>query len=135
MASVHPYLHFSGRAEEAFNFYKSAFGTEFTVFQRYSDIPSGGQEDSANRVLHVSLPIGGGTMILGGDVPASYPDVSGNNTFVSVSAETEEEAKHLYETLSAGGTVMMPLEKTFFAPLFCMFRDRFGTQWMVTLDN
>ena len=136
MAAVHPYVHFNGNAEEAFNFYKDAFGAEFSNIQRYSDVPAEAQvnSDDSDRILHVSLPVGGGTILMGSDIPSSFPPVKGDNYFVSIQAESEAEAKQLYERLSEGGTVLMPLEKTFFASWFGMIVDRFGVRWMVSCD-
>jgi len=137
MAAVQPYVHFNGTAEEAFTFYKKAFGTEFSNLQRYKDIPSElhvNQSPDGERILHVSLPIGGGTVLLGSDVPADFEKVKGDNFFVSIQAESEEEAKRLYAALSEGGVILMPLEKTFFASWFGMFVDKFGTRWMVNCD-
>jgi len=137
MAAVHPYVHFNGTAEEAFGFYKKAFGTEYSTFQRYKDVPSEAQVNNSpdsERILHISLPVGDGTILMGSDIPSSFPAVKGDNFFVSIQTATEEETKRLYAALSEGGTVLMPLEKTFFASWFAMFIDRFGTRWMISCD-
>lgn len=138
MAVINPYLTFDGNCEEAFDFYKSVFGGEFATVMRFGEMPEGSPvpEESANRVMHVALPIGGGTMLMGSDtMPGMGPAfTAGNNFSVAVGPENEDEAKQLFDGLSAGGTVTMPLNKTFWGVLFGMLTDKFGIQWMVNYD-
>ena len=137
MASVNPYLNFNGNTEEAFNFYKSVFGGEFPMVMRYKDAPAEYQmgEDNGERIMHIALPIGQGTMLMGSDQPEAYGKATiGTNFYISISTESEEEANKLFNGLSAGGQVTMPLEKAFWGSYFGMFKDKFDVQWMVSYD-
>lgn len=135
MTSVNPYLSFTDNCEEAFNFYRSVFGGEFDMVMRFKDVPAEYQsaEDDGNKIMHMSLPIGHGTMLMGSDTPAGMgPLTTGNNFAVTINAESEAEASRLFKGLSAGGQVTMPLEKQFWGDYFGMFTDKFGIQWMVS---
>lgn len=138
MAAVNPYLTFKDNCEEAFNFYKSVFGTEFITFSRFKDMPPSETSPTPdlNGVMHVSLPIGEGTVIMGSDAPEGFgpPFNVGNNFAISINTDSEEEATNLFNGLSAGGQVTMPLGKTFWGAFFGMFTDKFGIQWMVNYD-
>ena len=137
MAAVNPYLNFNGNTEEAFNFYKSVFGGEFPMVMRYRDAPAEYQmgEDNGERIMHIALPIGQGTMLMGSDQPEVYGKATtGTNFYISISAASEEEADKLFNGLSAGGQVTMPMEKAFWGAYFGMFKDKFDVQWMVNYD-
>jgi PhnB protein len=137
MATINPYLNFDGNTGEAFNFYRSVFGGEFLVLQRFRDIPSDvpSPESEGNRVMHVSLPIGKGSILMGSDRPSAFgPGTKGDNFYISLQPETEEEAKEYFKSLSERGKVIMPLEKAFWGALFGMLTDKFGIQWMVNYD-
>lgn len=141
MASINPYLNFDGKTEEAFNFYKSVFGGEFAMFQKMKDAPGSEQQkvsaDEMHRVMHVALPIGKNNILMGSDTFASSgaKHVEGNNIQISISADSREEAETIFQKLSAGGNVMMPLEKAFWGSYFGMVTDRFGIQWMMSFDE
>lgn len=134
MASVNPYVMFNGNCEEAFDFYKSVFGGEFTTKSRYNEAPAEekmGEKEGA-KIMHVSLPIGANTMIMGSDQLDVYGQVSQGNAFhITISPDSEEETTRLFNGLSAGGQVDMPLEKTFWGAYFGVFKDKYGVQWMV----
>jgi PhnB protein len=139
MATVNAYLSFNGTCEAAFNFYKSVFGNEFLSIGRYKDMPSPDQpipESEYNKIMHISLPIGQGTVLYGDDITEVFGQatVMSNNFALTVDAESEEEATRIFNALSAGGKVNMPLEKTFWGALFGMFTDKFGINWMVNYD-
>lgn len=140
MPQINPYLNFPGTCEEAFNFYKSVFGGEFPFISRYKDMPpseSGhGEALDGEKIMHISLPLSSGGMLFGSDVGGDWTSSShaGKSIQLSISADSEEEAKRIYEELSAGGRVTMPLEKMFWGALFGMFIDKFGTVWMVNYD-
>ena len=137
MAAVNPYLNFNGNTEEAFNFYKSVFGGEFPMVMRFKDAPSEYQmgESNGEKIMHIALPIGQGTVLMGSDVPEAYGKTTvGTNFYISISAASEEEADKLFNGLSAGGQVTMPMEKTFWGAYFGMFKDKFDVQWMVNYD-
>lgn len=138
MPAINPYLHFNGNTEEAFNFYKSVFGNEFMVMQRYKDAPAENQmgETEGNKIMHVSLPIGEGTILMGSDIPQGYaPATMGTNVYISINTVSREETDSIFKGLSAEGQVMMPLENTFWGAYFGMFKDKFGVQWMVNYDQ
>ena len=136
MATVNTYLNFNVNTEEAFNFYKSVFGGEFTTLQRFKDIPDTDKmpADEGNKVMHVALPIGG-NVLMGTDVSSSMPKVVfGTNSSISLDATSKEEADKLFNGLSSGGNVAMPLEKMFWGAYFGFFTDKFGVQWMVNYN-
>jgi len=142
MASVQIYLNFNGNCEEAFNFYKSVFGTEFEYIGRFKDMPAEeGQpempEEMGNLVMHVSLPVGNGTMLMGSDTGGEWAPsfVQGNNFSISVNADSKAEADKLFAALSEGGQVTMPLNSTFWGAYFGMLTDKFGINWMVNFDE
>ncbi len=141
MATVNVYLTFNGNAEEAFNFYRSVFGGEFAYIGRFKDMPADenaptSTEEEANRIMHVSLPISKETVLMASDTTASSGDVTfGNNFSVSINTDSIAEADTLFAGLSAGGNVIMPMEKTFWGAYFGMFTDKFGINWMINFDE
>jgi PhnB protein len=137
MAVIHPYLNFNGNTEEAFEFYRSVFGGDFNALMRFKDVPAEYMmnENESEKIMHISLPIGNGTMIMGSDVPEQYGKaITGTNFYVSISAGSEEEANRLFNGLSHGGHIAMPLERSFWGSYFGMFRDKFGIQWMINYE-
>ncbi|MFD0941909.1 VOC family protein [Pedobacter boryungensis] len=142
MAQVNPYLTFDGNCEEAFNFYKSVFGGEFPYIGRFKDMPpmEGCPEMPASegeKIMHVSLPISKETILMGSDSSEAFgqANVAGNNFSISINADNQEEADKLFNGLSAGGKVTMPMDKTFWGAYFGMFTDKFGINWMVNHDE
>lgn len=140
MVQVNPYINFRGNCEEAFNFYRSVFGGEFGMVGRYKDMPATeghAHEIDGEKIMHISLPISKETVLMGSDIGGEWAKhtIDGNNIQLSVNLEGEEEARRIFEGLSAGGRVNMPLEKTFWGALFGMFTDKFGINWMVNCDN
>ena len=135
MKTVNPYLNFPGTAEEAFNFYKSIFGGEFTTLQRFKDTPEGSRASAsdANKIMHISLPLGKGNILMATDAVESmgHSVIPGNNFHLTIEAESEAEANKLFSSLSAGGKVTMPMDKTFWGAYFGMVTDKFGVQWMI----
>jgi PhnB protein len=142
MKAVNPYLNFSGNCEEAFEFYKSVFGGEFATVMRFKDVPSETLDEShqlpeseAAKIMHVALPIGQGTILMGSDTPeAMGPVTTGTNFAISISTDSEAEATELFNKLSAGGQITMPLDKTFWEAYFGMLTDKYGVQWMISYD-
>ena len=141
MASVNIYLNFNGNCEEAFNFYKSAFGGEFQYIGRFNEMPPSENnpmpESEGEKIMHVSLPIDKGTYIMGSDTGGEWAPgfVPGNNFSISVNTGGKEEAEKLFNGLSDGGKVTMPLSKTFWSEYFGMFTDKFEINWMVSFDG
>src|SRR4051812_36211401 len=114
MAQINPYIHFNGNAEEAFTFYKSVFGGSFEKLARYKDISSAEfpiAENEANRIMHITLPIGKGNSLIGSDVLEIMGHVTENDNrnTISISAESREEADKLFIGLSEGGKIEMPI--------------------------
>lgn len=136
MATINTYLNFNGNTEEAFNFYKAAFGGEFAVVMRFGDTP-GCEEMPAtdkNKIMHIALPIGG-NMLMGTDVPETMEQVkNGTSMSISVNTDSEQQTRDLFEKLSAGGDVKMPLDNMFWGALYGMFTDKFGIQWMLNYE-
>jgi len=139
MAQISPYIHFNGNAEEAFTFYKSAFGGEFATIVRFKDMAIPGQpisEKEADKIMHIALPIGKNSVLMGSDTPEfmGRHNEKENRSKISVSAESKEEAYQLFNGLSAGGEVEMPIDESSWGSYFCMFRDKYGIEWMIDFD-
>ncbi|MET3114726.1 PhnB protein [Pedobacter sp. CG_S7] len=139
MAKMSPYLNFDGNAEEAFNFYKSIFGGDFQgSISRMSDAPGMENllEEEKNRVFYISLPIAEGYTLMGSDICPSMGQklIEGNNNYISLHPENKDEADHLFNRLSAGGTIEMPMADTFWNAYFGTFKDKFGIYWMINFD-
>ena len=140
MTSINPYLTFNGNCEEAFNFYKSVFGGEFPYVGRFSEMPENPEypvaEEDKEKIMHISLPIGNGSVLMGSDSSENFGQkfIPGNNFSVSINLSNQEETNRVFDALSAGGKVTMPLNKTFWGALFGMFTDKFGIQWMVNCE-
>lgn len=139
MASVSTYLNFPGNTEEAFEFYKSVFGTDFVggIF-RMGDAPAGdGQapmpEHLKDKVMNVQLPITGGHLLMGTDAMEEWGQnlVTGNNVSLTIHPDSREEADRLFAALKAGGNVTMPLADQFWGDYYGALTDKFGIQWMV----
>jgi PhnB protein len=139
MKALNPYLNFSGNTEEAFNFYKSVFGGEFAMIQRFKDTPEASRvaAKDQNKLMHIALPIGKGNVLMATDALESmgHKLVTGNNIQLSVSADSQAETDKIFNGLSAGGTVAVPLAKQFWGAYFGMCTDKFGVQWMVSYDE
>lgn len=141
MALINIYLTFNGNCEEAFNFYKSVFGGEFPYIGRFKDMPPGEEgmdmpADQGNRIMHVSLPISKETILMGSDTGGEWAaDYKwGNNFSISITAHSREEAERLFNALSKGGKVTMPLSKTFWSECFGTLTDKFDINWMMSWD-
>ena len=138
MASIHPHINFNGNAEEAFNFYKSVFGGEFAKIIRFKDLASAEfpvAGDEANKIMHIALPIGK-SILMANDVPEimGRTNENENRSKIVISAESKEEADKLFNGLSAGGQIEMPITDGPFGAYFGMFADKFGIQWMVDFN-
>jgi PhnB protein len=138
---INPYLTFNGTCEAAFNFYKSVFGGKFPYIGKFKDMPPvEGKPVPASegeKIMHVSLPIGKESILMGSDSSDAFGQatVVGNNFSISVNAFNEKEADRLYKGLSAGGRATMPMSKTFWGSYFGMLTDKFGIQWMVSVEE
>jgi PhnB protein len=138
MALINPHINFNGNAEEAFNFYKSVFGGEFAMIIRFKEMSSAEfpvAEKEANKIMHIALPIGK-NVLMANDVPESMGRVNENEnrSKISVSAESREEADKIYNGLSVGGAIEMPIGDSPWGSYFAMFRDKYGIEWMIDFD-
>jgi PhnB protein len=138
MAQINPHINFNGNAEEAFTFYKSVFGGEFATIMRFKDMSSPDfpvSEKEANKIMHIALPVGK-NILMGNDVPESMgrTNENENRSKISISAESKEEADRLFNGLSAGGQIEMPIGDSPWGSYFGMFRDKYGIEWMVDFD-
>lgn len=135
---VNPYLNFDGNAEEAFLFYQSVFGGELFI-QRMSDAPGHEHlsEEEKNRLMHVSLPLSNGQVLMASDCLPSAGHILqvGNNNYISVAPDSREEAEHLFNGLSKDGDIEMPLKDMFWGDYFGSFKDQFGVCWMINYNN
>ena len=134
---VTPYLVFSGRCEEALDFYKKAIGAEVDVLMRFKDSPEppppGCAPVDASKIMHASFKVGGtAVMATDGMTVNGEPKFSGFS--LTIHAKDENEADRLFAGLSQGGQVQMPLGKTFFAKRFGMVADKFGVSWMLIVE-
>ena len=138
MALINPHINFNGNAEEAFNFYKSVFGGEFAIIMRFKDLSSPEfpvAEKDADKIMHIALPVGN-NILMANDVPESMgrTNENENRSKISISAESKEEADKLFNGLSEGGKIEMPIADSPWGSYFGMFRDKFGIEWMVDFD-
>ncbi len=138
MASINPYIHFNGNAEEAFTFYKSVFGGQFARVVRFKDMPISGpvSEKEADKIMHIVLPIGKNSLLMGSDTPEfmGRHNENENRSKILISAESKEEADKIFKGLSAGGTVEMAMEDSLWGSYFGMFRDKYGIEWMIDFN-
>jgi len=139
MATINPHINFNGNAEEAFNFYKEVFGGAFSKIIRLKEISSDEfpvAAVDAEKILHIALPIGT-SVLMANDVPESMGPVNENEnrSKITVTANSREEADKLFNGLSEGGTVEMPIGDTPWGTYFAMFRDKYGIEWMIEFEE
>jgi PhnB protein len=139
MRTINPWINFNGNAEEAFIFYRSIFGGEFTKVVRFKDLASDDfqvAENEANKIMHIALPIGSHNVLIANDVPEFMGRVSENEnrSKIVVNAESREEADQIFNGLSAGGDVEGPIGDTPWDTYAGMFRDKYGIEWIVEFD-
>ena len=135
MATINVYINFNGNAEEAFTFYKSVFGGEFTRVARFKDLASpelSVAPGDAEKIMHIALPIGT-NVLMGNDVPESMGRANENEhrSKISINCDSKEEADRLFTGLSEGGSIEFPIGDSPWNSYFAMFRDKYGIEWMV----
>lgn len=138
MATINPYINFNGNAEEAFTFYKSVFGGEFENIVRFKDLEGPDfpvAAEDADKIMRIELPIGENTLIAN-DVPTALGPVSENEnrSKIAVTADSREEAEAIFNGLSVGGAVEMPMDQSPWGTYFAMFRDKYGIEWTVEFE-
>jgi PhnB protein len=139
MRAINPWINFNGNAEEAFTFYRSVFGGDFTKIVRFKEL-SGPEfqvgENDADKIMTIALPLGKHNVLLGNDVPEFMGRVSENEnrSKIVISAESREEADRLFNGLSAGGAIEGPIDDSPWGTYAGMFRDKYGIEWIVEFD-
>jgi PhnB protein len=136
MSTINPWINFNGNAEEAFTFYKSVFGREFSKLVRFKDIASTEFQVSKkeeNKIMYIALPIGKNTMLIANDVPEVLGKVNENEnrSKILVSTDSKEEADRLFHDLSNGGEVEGPMGMGPWGSYAGMFRDKYGIEWII----
>ena len=139
MTTINPWINFNGNAEEAFNFYKSVFGGEFAKIIRFKDIVGPEfpvAEKDANKIMQISLPIGGSNMLIGNDVPEFMGKVNENEnrSKIHVGVDSKEEAEKIFNGLSLGGNVEVSAGDSAVGTYFSMFRDKYGIEWIIEFN-
>jgi PhnB protein len=136
MTKLNTYLNFAGNTEEAFNFYKSVFGGEFSSVVRFKDMPMEGvriPKEDENKIMHIGLAVGKDNVLMATDTLSSLGQklIQGNNVYISIHPESKEEADRIFNSLSAGGAIEMPIANQPWGDYYGSFKDKFGVQWMV----
>lgn len=139
MRAINPWINFNGNAEEAFNFYRSVFGGDFTKVVRFKDLASDEfpiPNSEADKIMHIALPVGKNNVLIANDVPEFMGRVSENEnrSKIAIAAESREEANQLFNGLSAGGDVEGPIGDSPWGTYAGMFRDKYGIEWIIEFD-
>ena len=140
MAQINPYIHFNGNAEEAFNLYRSVFWGDFSTIVRFKDMPSNPEypipKNESNKLMHIALPIGKSSVLMGSDTPEFMGKHREDETRskIYINADSKEEANRLFNELSKDGNIEIPIEESPWESYFGMFRDKYGIEWMVDCD-
>ncbi len=134
MAILNQMIRFDGKTEEAFDFYKLAFGTKLTSIMRWKEMPGNNKlsKKDGDKIMHIALPVGEFSL-MGSDVIGEYKKKfnEGNNFSIVIQAKSKEEANSLYKKLSNGGKIFMPLSDSFWGSYYAQFHDKFGIEWMI----
>jgi PhnB protein len=138
MVHINPYLNYNGTAEEAFRFYQSVLGGDLNEINRWKEMPESDKLRPADRekIMHIALHIGGKPYLMATDAIENMgpPLQAGNNFYIAIHPDSKDEATKIFNGLSAGGKVTMPLSETFWGAYFGMFNDKYGIQWMINYD-
>ncbi|MBD8081995.1 VOC family protein [Chryseobacterium caseinilyticum] len=139
MPKLNPYLNFDGKAEEAFNFYRTVFGGEFVGgVHKMGNAPGTENlsDEEKNRVMHIALRVGGDLLMASDIVPSFGQNLTvGNNNYVSIFPDSREDAERIFKALSEDGNIEMPLEDQFWGDYFGSFQDKFGVYWMINFST
>lgn len=135
MTKLNIYLNFAGNTEDAFNFYKSVFGGEFSVIVRFKDMPMQGvniPKEDENKIMHIGLAVGDNALMATDTLESMGQKLAvGNNVYISIHPDSKEEADRIFHALSADGTIEMPIADQLWGDYYGSFKDKFGVQWMV----
>lgn len=140
MSAINPYINYKGNCEEAFEFYRSVFGGDFMGPKMTWDSVEMGQpvpDAAKGKIMHMALPIGEGSVLMGSDCVEGFgpPVEFGNNMSIAISPDSKEDADRLFDGLSAGGKVSMPMADAFWGGYFGAFTDKFGISWLINYDK
>ena len=131
------YLTFEDNCREVFDFYRSVFGGEYLIIQTFGDGPAdmGILDSERDRIMHATITIGD-SFLMGSDSASSFapPPTVGDNFSLSYTSSSREEADEFFARLSAGGTVTMPLQETFWGSYFGSCTDKFGINWQLDYE-
>jgi len=135
MPSINPYLNFAGNTEEAFNYYKSIFGGEFAMLQRFGESPNVPSQ-LKDKIMHISLPIGS-NILMGTDAcdEMGFNLTQGNNFYICIGPDSKEHADKLFNALAEGGKINTPLQDMFWGAYYGDLTDKFGVKWMVNYQK
>lgn len=138
MTKLNPYLFFNGNCEAAFNFYKSVFRSEFKYLGRYKDVPNADRQifkENDEKIMHVTLPINEETALMGSDNAESFKELESNSNFaLYLNTDSKAEADRLFNELSDGGEIKVPMTETFWGSYYGIFKDKFEINWKITFD-
>lgn len=138
MTTVNPYLYFNGNCEEAFNFYRSVFNSEFKYLGRYKDVPEADRalfSDHEDKIMHVSLPISRETTLMGADSAQLFRQgIAAAHFSLSINTDRKEEADRLFAGLAEGGQIKLPMNETFWGSYYGILTDKFGINWKVSFE-
>jgi PhnB protein len=128
-----PYLNFYGQCEEAMNFYKDVLGGEVLGIHRFGDSPMSVDENMKSKIMHMGIKFGD-NILYASDGMESKP-VEGNRYTLSINIDSPSEAEKVFSKLSEGGNITMPIQATFWAERFGMFKDKYGVTWMINCEK
>ncbi len=128
---LNPYLNFAGNAEEVINFYKDALGGEVVMLSRFEDSPIPCDDDWKQKIMHARIVFGGDNIIMISDAMKGSPFSTNGNIQLSIGLDDEAKTHEIFNKLSEGGKITMPLAKQFWGDVFGMFQDKFGVEWML----
>lgn len=135
MLGIKPYISFKGNCEEAVNFYKDKLGAEVLFTQRYGESPMAGKGPD-DKIMHTSFKIGDSVIMACDNVfEDQNPTIVGNNITLAIGTKDVAEAESTFEKISDGGSIVMPIQETFWAERFGMLTDKFGINWMINCDK
>lgn len=140
MATINPWINFNGNAFEAFTFYKSIFGGEFTKIVHLKDLASAEfpvADADAEKIMLITLPISKDNVLIGNDVPSFMGQVNENEnrSKILITTESKEEADTVFNGLSAGGAVEAPMSMSPWNTYFGMLRDKYGIEWIIEFSS
>jgi len=137
MTKLNPYLFFDGNCEEAFNFYKAIFRTEFKYLARYKDVPNTDRQifkENDEKIMHVTLRISDEAILMGSDHSSHKELESINNFALYINTNSRDEADRLFNELSIVGHISMSMTETFWGSYYGVVKDKFGINWKITFD-